>query len=349
MAALSMLQTFDHIPSGVLNCGASDLQGMLGGPSLFYCEGARKPALFVTVLQHGNEPTGFEAVQEILRRYAGGPLPRAMWLFIGNVAAAQEGKRVLAGQPDFNRAWPGTELPPCGETAMMAEVVAKVTAEPLFASIDLHNNTGCNPHYGCVNVLDTAYLQLAALFARTVVYFTRPLGVQSGAMAWHAPAVTLECGQAGEKAALSHAIDYLDACLHLHHIPEQPGSPHDVHLLRTKATVKMVPGTDFCFGEASAGVRVRPDLDHFNFGQLKEGQPIAELDDGNRMPVVATDNQGEDITRSLFSMNDGVLRASQILIPSMATTNVDVVRQDCLFYVMEEIALGNEPGATGPT
>ncbi len=344
MADLSMLRTFDQIPHALLECRANELQGLLGGPSLFYLEGARKPPLFVTVLQHGNEPTGFEAVQEILRRYAGGPLPRAMWLFIGNVAAAKEGKRVLDGQPDYNRAWPGTEMPACQETAMMAEVVAKVTAEPLFASVDLHNNTGCNPHYGCVNVLDTAYLQLAALFARTVVYFTRPLGVQSGAMARHVPSVTLECGQAGEKAALTHAIDYLDACLHLHHIPEQPVSPHDLHLLRTKATVKVLPGVDFGFGAAAetrADVRFRPDLDHFNFGMLKAGQVVAELGEAAGLPVVATDNQGADITHSLFDIRDSQLLARQTLIPSMATTNVDVVRQDCLFYVMEEIALDN--------
>ncbi len=344
MANLTMLRTFDHIPPGLLECKVQELQGLLGGPSLLYLDGVRKPALFVTVLQHGNEPTGFEAVQEILRRYAGGPLPRAMWLFIGNVSAASEGKRVIDGQPDYNRAWPGTELSPCDETAMMAEVVAKVTAEPLFASIDLHNNTGCNPHYGCVNVLETGYLQLAALFARTVVYFTRPLGVQSGAMARHVPSVTLECGQAGEKAALSHAIDYLDACLHLHHIPEQPVSPHDVHLLQTQATVKVLPGVDFGFGEAAetrADVRFRPDLDHFNFGLLKAGQMVAELGEVAGVPVVATDNQGTDITDSLFEVRDGRLLARQTLIPSMATSNVDVVRQDCLFYVMEEIALGN--------
>jgi hypothetical protein len=334
-----MLQCFDEVPDTFLSCGAHQLADILGGPSLFYLEGLRKPPLFVTVLQHGNEPTGFEAVQAILRKYQGSQLPRAMWLFVGNVAAAKTGRRVLKGQLDYNRSWPGTDMAPGPETALMADVAAKVTAEPLFASIDLHNNTGCNPHYGCVNFLDTAFLQLASLFARTVVYFTRPLGVQSAAMAMHAPAVTLECGQAGESAALAHATEYLDACLHMHHIPDHPVAPRDIHLLRTKATVKVKPGLDFTFSGQGSDVCFRPDLDHFNFGALKAGAAIARTSESLPMPLIALDDQGRDITEDLFAQSGGTLAVRKALIPSMATTNVDVVRQDCLFYVMEEVSL----------
>ena len=52
-------------------------------------------ALFVSVLMHGNEPTGWEAVRRVLQRYMQGDepqLPRALSLFIANTAAAAEGK-----------------------------------------------------------------------------------------------------------------------------------------------------------------------------------------------------------------------------------------------------------------
>ena len=61
----------------------------------------------------------------------------------------------------------------------MRAVVDIMRERGVFASIDLHNNTGSNPHYACVNRLDNRYLHLATLFARTVVYFLRPTGVQS--------------------------------------------------------------------------------------------------------------------------------------------------------------------------
>lgn len=337
MAALVALQQYDGVPEGMLDCTSIELEPILGGPSLIYVEGKRKPPLFVCVLQHGNEPTGFEAIQEILRKYEGAPLPRAMWLFVANVSGASAGLRVAPGQNDYNRAWPGTEMPNTPEAALMKQVVDKVTAEPLFASVDLHNNTGSNPHYGCVNKLDDAYLQLASLFDRTVVYFTRPVGVQSLAFAQHCPAVTLECGQAGENAALTHAVDYLDACLHLAEIPPHPVAPHDLHLLHTVAVAKMLPNVSFGF-HGNPDVLFRPDLDQKNFGTFERGETIAVVRAGVGLPVIVTDDKGADITDRLFELVGDRLVARKSFIPSMATRDVAVIRQDCLFYVMEEMS-----------
>jgi len=336
----SMLRHYEEVPEGFLNCGPADLQALLGGPSLFCLEGQRSPPLFITVLQHGNEPTGFEAVQMLLRKYQGGKLPRSVWLFVSNVAAAAEGQRVLHGQADYNRVWPGTPISECPETALMREVVETVTKDGLFASVDLHNNTGCNPHYGCVNKLDTPFLNLAALFARTVVFFETPRGVQSLAMAEHCPAVTLECGQAGENAALRHAYEYIDACLHLHHLPEPPPQQTDIHLLHTVAIVKMRPGLSFGFEtEKALDVCFRPDLDHFNFSVLEQGATLAKVAESNELPVLVTDDAGNDISDRIFEVSDGALRTRCDIIPSMATLDTGVIKQDCLFYLMEEMTL----------
>ena len=63
------------------------------------------PTLFVSVLLHGNEDAGLKALQRLLRKYRGRPLPRAMSVFVGNVHAAAAGVRHLPEQPDFNRIW----------------------------------------------------------------------------------------------------------------------------------------------------------------------------------------------------------------------------------------------------
>ena len=57
---------------------------------------------------------------------------------------------------------------------MMRDVVAQMRLRRVFASIDIHNNTGSTQHYACVNRLDPPFLHLATLFSRTVVYFRRP-------------------------------------------------------------------------------------------------------------------------------------------------------------------------------
>ena len=338
---MKLLNEYTVVPPEMLECGAEKLHALLGGPSLFYLEGRRSPPLFITVLQHGNEPTGFDALQRVLKRYQTRELPRSVWIFIANVKAAAVGRRVLEDQTDYNRAWPGTVAPHTVEAALMQQVIRKVTERPLFASIDLHNNTGCNPHYGCVNELDTPFLHLASLFARTVVYFRLPVGVQSLAMSEHCPAVTLECGQAGENAALEHACEFIDACLHLHHIPEHPVAARDVNLLKTLATVKMNPGVSFGYEPGKHDVCFRRDLDHFNFGLLEKASVLAELKpgafSGEALPTAVTNEAGDAIAADFFEILDNRLVAKRDIIPSMATLDVNVIRQDCLFYVMEKM------------
>jgi len=338
-----MLKQFNRVPKSLLNCKPNEVFGLLGGPSLFYLEGMRSPPLFITVLQHGNEPTGFDAMQKILCKYDGAKLPRSVWLFIANVEAAEKGLRVLDHQNDYNRGWPGTLNSDCAEARLMEQVVDIVTEKPLLASIDIHNNTGCNPHYGCINELKTPFFHLAALFARTTVYFRQPVGVQSLAMADHCPAVTLECGQAGEHAALDHAFEYIDACLHMHHLPEHVIAPGDIHLLETVAVVKMRQGISFGFENSgdslSFDVCFRPDLDRFNFGSLQKGDTLGAVRQGTGVPVLATINDGSDITDKVFEISGGQLRLKKNIIPSMATLDCDVIRQDCLFYLMKEMSL----------
>lgn len=332
------LNRLDAVPEGLLTATSVDLMRLLGGPTLIKLEGDRDPPLFVTVLQHGNEPTGFQAIQQILKKYENTALPRAMWLFIANVEASAAGVRTLDHQHDYNRAWPGTEDAGTAEAALMAEVVEAISAQPLFASIDLHNNTGANPHYGCANKLQAEYLQLANLFSRIVVYFKRPVGVQSLAMAEHCPAVTLECGQAGENAALDHAVEFLDACLHLHHLPTQPAAPHDIKLLRTIAVAKVREGIRFGFeADDNNDILFRPDLDKLNFTELTAGTKLAQVKQGIDMPISISNDDGQDITRDILELDNGCLTVRNSLIPSMATLDKGIIEQDCLFYVMSPI------------
>ena len=102
----------------------------LSGPTLIRLQGESKDVLFVSVLLHGNEITGWDAVRELLLESKERKLPRNLYLFIGNVAAAAEGLRVLDGQQDFNRIWmKGNNTP---EGVMAAELLDILASVPLF-------------------------------------------------------------------------------------------------------------------------------------------------------------------------------------------------------------------------
>jgi succinylglutamate desuccinylase len=332
------LRERDGLPDGLLSAGTRDLAALLDGPTLIHLPGDRDPPLFVCVLLHGNEAVGWEAVRELLadhlRRHGRLRLPRATSLFLGNVAAAAQGLRHLPGQPDYNRVWPGSELPETPEHALMAQVVDTMARRGLFASVDLHNNTGRNPHYACVNVLDNPSLHLATLFSRTVVHFTRPKGVQSQAMAPLCPAVTLECGRVGERHGVEHARDYLAACLHLAALPDHPVPGHDMDLFHTVAQVKVPPEVSFGFDRDAGDIAFTPDLDQLNFRELSPGTTLGRI----RTPaarLLVYDEHGRDLAQRYLAAEDGELRLRLAVMPSMLTCDALVIRQDCLGYLME--------------
>jgi len=336
-----MLTLADRLPDGFLDCAAQDLHRLLPGPTLYLLEGRREPALFVSVLQHGNEDTGLHAVQSLLRRYRPGGgeqlLPRSLALFVSNVAAARLGARQLIGQPDYNRIWPGGEDRESAEARMMQQVVDTVRQRGLFASVDVHNNTGLNPHYACVNRVDDSFFQLATLFGRTVVYFIQPTGVQSMAMAGLCPAVTLECGQVGQLLGVDHAERFLDACLHLAEIPAHPVAAHDMDLFHTVAVVRIPERVPFGFDTTEQGLHLVHDLDHLNFRELPTGTQFGWVRCDNEASVVAHDELGHDVTDDYFVVDDGRLLTRQPVMPSMLTLDTGIIRQDCLCYLMERV------------
>lgn len=336
-----MLQQLYEIPAGLLDRSAPELHAALGGPTLIHLPGEREAPLFVSILMHGNETVGWEALRSLLKRYAhpdgGFRLPRALSLFIGNLEAAACSQRHLPGQPDFNRVWPGSELPPTPEHRLMEEVVRVMSRRGIFASVDIHNNTGFNPHYACVNRLDNRFLHLATLFSRTVVYFLRPKGVQSMAMAALAPAVTLECGKVGERHGVEHATEYLDACLRIAALPDHPVAPHDVDLFHTVAQVKVPPEVSFGFepAEGEHDILFAPDLDRLNFRELPRGALLGRVTRGTDVPVEARDERGRDVTEHYFEVTDQQMQLRVAAMPSMLTRDLNVIRQDCLCYLME--------------
>ena len=331
-----MLNLYEDLPAGLLEARIEDLEDLLGGPSLIHLPGRRPEPLFVTVLLHGNESTGFRAVQSLLREYRDRELPRALSLFIANVAAARHGLRRLDGQIDYNRVWPGTDAADSPEARMMQQVVDGMGERRPFASLDVHNNTGINPHYACINRIDNQFLHLAAQFSRTVVYFIRPLGVQSMAMSHICPAVTLECGKPDHEYGAAHAQDYIDACLHMSELPGHPVASGDIDLFHTVATVKVPDGVSFGFADEAVQLDLASDLDHLNFRELPAGTRLGSLRNSDTLPLDVRDEDGRPVQEHFFAIDNGELVTTRPVMPSMFTLDTRIIRQDLsLIHISE--------------
>jgi len=141
---------YDELPDGLLERDATRLHEILPGPSLIHVPGQRGRALFVSVLLHGNEITGWEAVRRLLQQYADRRLPRSLSLFIGNVAAAAEGRRRLPDQQDYNRIWRGEADTP--EHRLARRVLAELDKRELFAAVyACVNRPAVQPHGGLLH------------------------------------------------------------------------------------------------------------------------------------------------------------------------------------------------------
>ncbi len=354
MPKLTILNEF---PAPLLTATAAALSDLLPGPTLIHLPGHRPEPLFVSVLLHGNEDVGLLAIQQVLRDHRDHPLPRALSIFIGNVEAARKGVRRLEHQPDYNRVWPGADTDGTAEHAIMREVVDRMRPLNVFASIDIHNNTGRNPHYACVNRLEVEQLQLASLFGRTVVYFQRPHGVQSKAFSEFCPAVTCECGKVGDATGVAHAAEFVRSCLHLSMIPKQPIVKGEIHLFRTVSTVRVKafaslgfatkpPGENTSFSERTTGaflpdecdVMLRGDLEDLNFQELPIGSLVGYTRGADHMPLEVFDQEGRDATDDYLEIRDNRILLRKEIMPSMLTQLVTVIRQDCLGYFMERFA-----------
>lgn len=335
-----MLNILDKLPEGLLELDAKDLHTVLPGPTLVHLDGRRDEPLFLSVLLHGNEDTGWLAVRELLKDYKDKQLPRALSVFIGNIKAARFYERYMDGQPDYNRIWEdlpkNKDLP---ERAMMREVVATMKARRVFASIDIHNNTGLNPHYACVRVLDNAHLHLATLFGRTVVYFTTPPGVQTAPFSALCPSVTVECGQPGQPHGVDHAKEYIDAVLHLSEFPSHDVPEHDLDLFHTVAITKVPDNVSICFGDADCDIRFLEDLDHLNFRELPAGTTLGWIKPDSNAFLEVSDDAGNEVCDSYFVVEENELRTLRPVMPSMFTVSTTAIRKDCLCYLMERYPL----------
>ena len=83
------LNQLDYLPEGLLEISSKELHTILPEPTLIHLSGKQTAPLFVSVLLHGNEPTGFMAMQLLLKKYQDKQLPRSLSVFFGNVTAAR--------------------------------------------------------------------------------------------------------------------------------------------------------------------------------------------------------------------------------------------------------------------
>ncbi len=323
------VRLLETLPEGLLDMDSTQLVTVLEGPSMIRIAGKRASPVLVSVLLHGDETSGWDGVRMLLQK---NPVPaRSLILLIGNIAAASQGVRTLPHQPDYNRIWHHD----AGEESMLCRsVLNALEGVNLYATVDLHNNTGWNPHYSILSRLHPDSLSLAALFSSRVVHVIQPDTTLANAFHHRCPTVTLELGPIGDPHGAQLARNYLETLLSL---PTLPAADRNIlTLYQPLGRVEIDPDLPFSFdNEKTQTPLILTGSEAMNFQELERGYPFAICTQDDTIRVISPTDQ--DVTTEYLQRTHNRILIRQPLVQAMYTRNKDAIRQDCLCYFMEPI------------
>lgn len=303
------------LPDSLADLPAAALADELGGPTLFDLRRDGHLPLFVSVLLHGNEVSGWDAVRGILPEFR----RLSSLLFLANLDAAREGVRALPGQVDFNRVWEGGNT---SEAAVAAEVTARVAAATPYLAVDIHNNTGRNPPYSVICRTDRRTLEFAGAFAQRALLANQPGGFQTRRFTRFCTAVTIEVGTPDDPESTMRTTGFLTKLLaNYPSPPDDTRDPETLSLFQTVARVTVGEGTG-----------IEPAMQRFNFQCAPAGTALTR-----HGPLNAQAADGTAIGDRYFTSEDGATVLTRPTILAMYTHDVEIARRDCLCYFLEPL------------
>lgn len=338
-----MIEQFDRLhglPEGFFDITTANIRTLFPNPTLVQLDGDDRNFLFISILLHGNEYSGLRIMQQVLKKYADA-LPRSILLFVGNVRAAEANLRHLPDQVDYNRCWPGTAMAPNPTTQMAHRVIDIARGLPLFAALDIHNNTGKNPHYACITDPSEQNQNLAAMFNRIAMVYQHK-GVCTMAFNGACPAATLECGMPGDPAGIEHASRLVETLLTLDEFSDQYPPRDALHLVESHLNVHIPRHVSYEFDvEADVDLTFARDIESHNF-RLIDPQQVFGYTRIDR-PIQVLDAGQHDVTDEVLRIEQGRIYFNQTLMPAMITRDKLVIQQDCLCHLLQDYLPHHEP------
>jgi hypothetical protein len=330
----------DGLDDALLDTDEHSLLQALGRPTLIRIPGeGTQPPRALSVLLHGDESTGLQAIHRVLqhrRRY-----PFDLYVMIGNVQAALAppgfASRYLDDQEDFNRIW-GFDDPTTPQRVAADAILAELRAAGPESVIDIHNNTGDNPFYAILTRVEPRALSLATLFTTTILRWDLQAATMMEALNDVATTAAVECGLPGRPESLAFAIDGIRRYLAAPPLDE-PARVADHDLLGGLVKVTVDPDARFRFGgelDDEHDLVLRPDADVHNFVEVPPGHVLGAIHPGAALPLRAVDARGRDVTADHLVARDGEVALRRTSVPVMMTRTVAATRKDCLFYLATE-------------
>ncbi len=306
-----------------LNVEACELHRYLSGATVFDLRREGVQPFFVSTLLHGNETSGWDAV----RRFISDCSTASIVLFIGNVHAAAQNMRHLPHEVDFNRIW--QQQPWHSELNNLLE-----NYKP-WCGIDIHNNSGPNPHYSVVTDSQVSTLSLATLFSNKVIFTDHTLDILAHSVSSYCPALTIETGTVDDPASEQRAYDFLMRLNDLGSVPNTLQCEPS-----TYATVGIVK-VEHENGSLDDFPEFDKSLQQMSFKTLPAGSPFINcLPSGWRVNVLDPAHD-LDLTHDFLEFRERRAILKRDVVMSMFTHAPLLAIQDCVCYFLKTTSLAH--------
>lgn len=325
---LTWIENFN--PLELCEWSLEEFHTLYPGPVVFHIPGTKSPAVFLSTLLHGDEWTGFHAIQRYFKQQNRDHLPRETFLLFGNSLAAVKNKRFTEEQSDMNRIW--------GVDAWTVDLVKKMLEQKIFACVDIHNNTGRSPHYSIISKHENTHYNLATLFSPNVIYLETPDTALSIHMSKSAPSITLECGLSDQTHGIEHTVNFLDGLYRLDHIPVKAPAEHDLNLYETLAVMKVPENATLSNEHESitSDIIIPTSIVNLNFVECEAGTILASSPTKTPFNLESCHQEARD-TEGLLSLIGTDIVTNDCLVPCMLTEKKDAIIKDCFGYLMRRV------------
>ena len=302
---------------------ARDLHRFLPKATVFDLRWDNVQPFFISTLLHGNETSGWDAV----RRFVTDCPDASIVLFIGNVDAAAQQMRHLPDEADFNRIW--RQQPWHSELARLLDLF-----DP-WCGIDIHNNSGPNPHYSVVTDTSASTLALAALFSNKVIFTDHTLDILAHAVSSHCPALTVETGTVDDPTSEQRAYDFLKQLNELRRVPETPKCE-----LETYETIGIVR-VEHENGSLENFPRFDESLKRKSFTTLPAGTPFIDCLPSGWQVKVSDPAHNLDLTHDFLEFHESSAFVKREVVMSMFTNTPLLAIQDCVCYFLKTTSIAD--------
>jgi len=185
---------------------------------------------------------------------------------------------------------------------------------------------------------------LAYLFSEKAIYVEEPDTVMTRAVHSLCPATTIEVGPVGDRQSDIRTFELLQRYMDLDEIPQQDQS--NLRLYQAVARIHVMDDIDFDFADEMNGARLATDdliltagMEAVNFHAVPAGTEFAFTRRPLHHTLRVVDPGHRDVTDTFLTELHGDVSLQRNVIPAMYTLDHDVIRQDCLCYFLEEVAI----------